>query len=280
MPCHIVVSIPNLFFPPPPRTNQSKGFALLAFCWGLGSIFGPIIGGVLAFPCAEGASSLLPQIFCAYPYLLPFLFSAAYHLGLCVAVCFLCETVRKSPPHKEIDFGAANIENGLGGTNGVYGANGGKIENGKYVMPSDKQNDGVVVEQANKHHYSTLPSEERFLCELAKSVVDKETNGSGNYIVGTEEALKLDVLEGTSPVWPGHVASREVDDMVATNLGRPWDVGGVVVLFGFLMFVQFYAGERFLSRTNRGWGWRWGGWLVLQPFKSRKKMLIDFHVIL
>lgn len=99
--------------------------------------------------------------------------------------CFLCETVRKSSPRKEIVLSAANIENSLSGSNGVHGANGGKIENGKHVTPSDKQFDDVVVEQSNEHHYFTLPSEERFLRELAKSV-NEEANGSGNCIVDIE----------------------------------------------------------------------------------------------
>ena len=60
------------------------------------------------------------------------------------------------------------------------------INNGKWVIQSNNKIDGVVVERSNEHHYSTLPSEEYFLGELAKSV-DEDANGSYNYIVDTQE---------------------------------------------------------------------------------------------
>ncbi|KAJ1980382.1 hypothetical protein H4R33_005485 [Dimargaris cristalligena] len=82
------------------ETNQAQGFSLLPLCWNLGSIIGPMIGGLLANPVANypslfGDSVLLAQ----YPYLLPCLFCAA--LSACswtMCFFFLEETLHRTLP--------------------------------------------------------------------------------------------------------------------------------------------------------------------------------------
>ncbi|CAG8726523.1 305_t:CDS:2, partial [Funneliformis mosseae] len=76
------------------KTNQAKGFSVFGFCWGLGVIFGPMIGGYLSNPVDK-----YPNIFgnCAflkeYPYFLPCLVAASVSFtGLIIGYFMLPET--------------------------------------------------------------------------------------------------------------------------------------------------------------------------------------------
>ncbi|CAI2185432.1 18279_t:CDS:2 [Funneliformis geosporum] len=76
------------------KTNQAKGFSVFGFCWGLGVIFGPMIGGYLSNPVDK-----YPKIFgnCAflkeYPYFLPcFVASLISFTGLIIGFFMLPET--------------------------------------------------------------------------------------------------------------------------------------------------------------------------------------------
>ncbi|CAD6887054.1 unnamed protein product [Tilletia controversa] len=59
-------------------TNEARAYGIMGFCWGMGGIIGPILGGVLEhpvekFPAIFGKSKL----FAEYPYLLPCLLTAS-----------------------------------------------------------------------------------------------------------------------------------------------------------------------------------------------------------
>ncbi|KAJ9474100.1 putative membrane protein [Pseudozyma hubeiensis] len=61
------------------ETNEGRAYALMGFCWGMGGIIGPILGGLLEHPVQKlpglfGKS----QLFQDYPYLLPCLVAAAF----------------------------------------------------------------------------------------------------------------------------------------------------------------------------------------------------------
>ncbi len=63
------------------ETNEGRAYALMGFCWGMGGIIGPILGGVLEHPVQKlpglfGSS----QLFTDYPYLLPCLVAASFTL--------------------------------------------------------------------------------------------------------------------------------------------------------------------------------------------------------
>ncbi|KAE8258707.1 hypothetical protein A4X13_0g1509 [Tilletia indica] len=58
-------------------TNEARAYGIMGFCWGMGGIIGPILGGVLEhpvekYPALFGNSKLFAQ----YPYLLPCLVTA------------------------------------------------------------------------------------------------------------------------------------------------------------------------------------------------------------
>jgi MFS family permease len=36
----------------PDKASQAKGFGLLSLCWGIGSLAGPMVGGLLSAPCS------------------------------------------------------------------------------------------------------------------------------------------------------------------------------------------------------------------------------------
>ncbi|KAK9768290.1 hypothetical protein K7432_001203 [Basidiobolus ranarum] len=76
-------------------TNQSVAFSLLPLMWGVGSIIGPILGGLLSQP-AEQYPSLFGQweFFHTYPYFLPCFVSSMISLfGLIVAYLYLEESL-------------------------------------------------------------------------------------------------------------------------------------------------------------------------------------------
>ena len=61
------------------ETNEGRAYAQMGFCWGMGGIIGPILGGLLEhpvqkFPALFGGS----QLFTDYPYLLPCLVAATF----------------------------------------------------------------------------------------------------------------------------------------------------------------------------------------------------------
>uniref|UniRef100_V5ENI9 Major facilitator superfamily (MFS) profile domain-containing protein n=2 Tax=Kalmanozyma brasiliensis (strain GHG001) TaxID=1365824 RepID=V5ENI9_KALBG len=63
------------------ETNEGRAYALMGFCWGMGGIIGPILGGVLEHPVQKlpgifGSS----ELFSNYPYLLPCLVAASFTL--------------------------------------------------------------------------------------------------------------------------------------------------------------------------------------------------------
>ncbi|KAJ1978551.1 hypothetical protein H4R35_001860 [Dimargaris xerosporica] len=77
------------------ETNQARGFSILPLGWNLGSILGPILGGLLAapvenYPFLFGNSELL----CTYPYLLPCLVCSSISIfTFIIALVFLEETL-------------------------------------------------------------------------------------------------------------------------------------------------------------------------------------------
>ncbi|RKP36489.1 major facilitator superfamily domain-containing protein, partial [Dimargaris cristalligena] len=82
------------------ETNQAKGFSLLPMCWNLGSIMGPMIGGLLSNP-VENIPSIFGDsvLFAEYPYLLPCLFCAVLSMGSwLMGFFFLEETLHKKLP--------------------------------------------------------------------------------------------------------------------------------------------------------------------------------------
>ncbi|RUS31665.1 hypothetical protein BC938DRAFT_477342 [Jimgerdemannia flammicorona] len=76
------------------NTNQPMAFALFGFCWGIGGIAGPVLGGLLSWPATQfptlfGTNAFLIR----FPYFLPCLVSAIISLlGFVVGYLFFEET--------------------------------------------------------------------------------------------------------------------------------------------------------------------------------------------
>ncbi|RHZ81069.1 hypothetical protein Glove_124g17 [Diversispora epigaea] len=76
------------------KTNQAKAFSIFGFCWGFGTIIGPMIGGFLSNP-AEQFPSIFGDwtFFKIYPYFLPCAFAGLFSLtGFTVGYFNLIET--------------------------------------------------------------------------------------------------------------------------------------------------------------------------------------------
>lgn len=80
----------------PFKELQPRAFSLMPLVWNTGSIFGPMIGGVLANPYNIGSEEHLdrPNLLQRFPYALPNLVSAVFFMiGITVGVLFLEETL-------------------------------------------------------------------------------------------------------------------------------------------------------------------------------------------
>ena len=86
------------------RTNQARAFSFVGMTFGLGSIIGPCIGGLLARPCQQYPDfmALMPQVVVQFlnkfPFILPNLFVAMCSLTALVIGAFkLDEQARPKP---------------------------------------------------------------------------------------------------------------------------------------------------------------------------------------
>lgn len=77
------------------KTNQSRGFAVLNTAWGVGSIMGSLLGGLLAEPCKAYALATCPPLYEARPFILPFLFTAIYALFALACSLLLTDPTRR-----------------------------------------------------------------------------------------------------------------------------------------------------------------------------------------
>ncbi|GAA99488.1 hypothetical protein E5Q_06188 [Mixia osmundae IAM 14324] len=71
-------------------TNEGRAYTLLGFCWSIGGIIGPIIGGLLEHP-VENYPWLFSKssLFAEYPYLLPCIISSSVTAIGCILTLFL-----------------------------------------------------------------------------------------------------------------------------------------------------------------------------------------------
>jgi len=76
------------------KDHEARAYIVMPTAWGLGSIIGPVIGGLLARPCYFYPEVFRPgSVWDRFPYLLPNLFSAgAVCISVVIGILFLEET--------------------------------------------------------------------------------------------------------------------------------------------------------------------------------------------
>lgn len=80
----------------PFKELQPRAFSLMPLVWNTGTIFGPLIGGILANPYNVGPRKNVehPNILQRFPYALPNIVSAVFFLvGIATGILFLHETL-------------------------------------------------------------------------------------------------------------------------------------------------------------------------------------------
>lgn len=85
------------------KTNEAQGFALVSLTWGVGTLFGPFIGGFLYNPTAKSylswlAGGSLHAFFATYPAFLP---SVVIFLYTMVAICFCVFLLKETNVHRK-----------------------------------------------------------------------------------------------------------------------------------------------------------------------------------
>ncbi|CAM6035092.1 unnamed protein product [Sphagnum compactum] len=73
-------------------SNQAKGFGILNLAWGIGSVTGPVVSGLLAQPCVQYKLPKCPTLLANYPFLLPCLGAAVFSVASIIASVSLTET--------------------------------------------------------------------------------------------------------------------------------------------------------------------------------------------
>lgn len=89
------------------KTNQARGFSLVSLTWGVGTLFGPSIGGFLYDPVHKTSLEWIgfgdTGVFARFPAFLPSVIVAMYNLfAFCVGVVFLRETHTQALPLRAI----------------------------------------------------------------------------------------------------------------------------------------------------------------------------------
>lgn len=74
------------------RTNQAKGFGILNLAWGIGSVTGPVISGLLAQPCVQYRMKHCLPILEDHPFLLPCVGAAVFSITGVIASLSFKET--------------------------------------------------------------------------------------------------------------------------------------------------------------------------------------------
>ena len=79
------------------KTNEARGFSILALCFAMGLIVGPLLGGQLVFPARTAPSLFKGTLFDEYPFLLPNLTYAIF-AAIAWIIGFFCmeETLPRS----------------------------------------------------------------------------------------------------------------------------------------------------------------------------------------
>ncbi|KZP05225.1 major facilitator superfamily MFS-1, partial [Athelia psychrophila] len=100
-------------------SNEGRAYAILGFCWGLGGIVGPIIGGSFETPASKKWLGSFGQLsfFSSYPYILPCAIAASVTLTGSILSLFLA---RDGGPRE-----------------GIVGLHPEKIENDDWVIPEE-----------------------------------------------------------------------------------------------------------------------------------------------
>ncbi|KAK4057819.1 hypothetical protein OIO90_001038 [Microbotryomycetes sp. JL221] len=157
------------------ESNQGRAFSILPLSWSLGSVLGPMLGGLLANPARHHPSIFRDTIFETFPYALPCVVGAMFPaLGILVALMFLNETltprVRAEPSLKAVDEirGRSN-----------YGAS----VSSTVAMTEDETNEVAAV-------MPTTPNERR------SSSIETQTTivEDGTEVTDKEPALSLKTL--------------------------------------------------------------------------------------
>ncbi|KAJ7523035.1 hypothetical protein O6H91_18G035400 [Diphasiastrum complanatum] len=74
------------------ESNQAKGFGMLNLAWGIGSVTGPVISGLLAQPCLQYGINHCPPFLQQYPFFLPCSVATAFSIAAVFASWSLKET--------------------------------------------------------------------------------------------------------------------------------------------------------------------------------------------
>ncbi|XP_024533336.1 protein ZINC INDUCED FACILITATOR-LIKE 1-like [Selaginella moellendorffii] len=84
-------------------SNKAKGFGILNLAWGIGSVAGPVLSGLLAQPCSQYGIRSCPRILTSYPFLLPCVAAAIFSTAAVFASLSLRETRPNRVPYVQVN---------------------------------------------------------------------------------------------------------------------------------------------------------------------------------
>jgi MFS family permease len=142
-----------------PKAHEAKGYSLVSLTWGIGSLIGPVVGGVLYDPTRYESLGLSPTgMFGQYPALLPSLAIACYSFFALACSQFIPESNKdaKKPP---------SVREALGmGLNKVkkLGGGGGASTQRKHDIDTLTELEGGVDKATDKNAAPKAPKKKAF----------------------------------------------------------------------------------------------------------------------
>ncbi|WFD33403.1 hypothetical protein MCUN1_000216 [Malassezia cuniculi] len=221
------------------ETNESRAYAQMGFCWGMGGIVGPILGGVLEHPANKykflfGNSRLLQN----YPYLLPCI---AASLSTALGAFF---SLYMPPDEGAIQLGDETISDSqsdyaptLASTIGrgrYYGVrNGSTFERGRSVTAPVPMLDDNHSQFRQRHSYAA-PEEEDHRLSLAERFV----------LANDDQVLSL------TDLWVAAATGDEGASIIEEDLDDDEEEEDAPALFG-TAFSGLYEHQQTAARVGR-----------------------------
>ena len=195
------------------KSNRGGGFAILSIAWSVGTIFSPLIGGLLAKPCelypqTFAAGTWQGELFAYYPYALPSIVCCTVNIITAALVFFYLKETR--PPSS-----ASQREENAGGESGSYAALPNSSRHGhnhhKQSHSNNKLPDPMQLHAVNTAHT---------LSERDEDMSENETNAFEMTAVTGAANKQNDPISENNMKTKGNnvVQSMIVDEIIGTKV--------------------------------------------------------------
>ncbi|KAJ1970252.1 hypothetical protein IWQ62_000079 [Dispira parvispora] len=262
-------------------TNQARGFSMLPLCWNLGTILGPLLGGLLSNP-VDNFPSLFGQstLFRNFPYLLPCMVCSIISGGGFILAYFYLEETLGKPLPKAVPEPMADTSSTL-----PHSISSATMVDQRNPVDNETREDQPLLDTAIKPHgrannHGTFASSHAqqsssSISELssASESVCESGNCASPKPLGLKESLGIALNQRTLQVIGGYcllsLVAIMIDEMFPVWAATGTDLGGLGMTtsdIGIMLSVSsvsvLYLQLFIYPKMQRWWGallcFRWG----------------------